>query len=667
MNGPSSLRARSRAIIRAVALVSSGALLAVAGSVAAGAAAPSPASAAPGSAPVADGLYLGSPWVEPGGTVSVHFVGDSGCGRVQSAQFVETATGSVTPLAMAGFGENYWVVRDYAFRDPGSWNPLPTGSTGAVSGQVRLTCTAEGAGDGAPTSTFELPLVVSPTQPVTPYHSVTAWSWYPSGPVAAGVDVTVNALGFRPGEAVTATIVDQTRLSAGSTLADAAATPVGATADGEGAVTAHVVLPAGAAAADTFGLLIAGASSRYLLDAGTGEPFNGEPSLSLTSNGLAVPGGTVPIRGGGYVAGETVAVALHSASARAVKIATLTADSTGRISSSIVIPAGTAPGSYRLWAGATTISYHLLNTPLTVGTTARISAPDRYTNAVAIAKAAYPGTAPVVYVATGTNYPDALGAGAAAANAGGPLLLTTPADLPADVRQEILRLKPSKIVVVGGPNSVSEAVYAQLKTLAPAIERRGGADRYEASRSIVSGEFDQAGRAFIATGATFPDALSATSAAASQDAPVILIPGAKTSVDVQTLALLDSLGVRSITITGGPNSVSPAIESQLRAKYGASAVTRLGGADRYEASVNINREYFGSASEAFVAVGVKFPDALAGGVLAATKSAPLVVVRGDCVPVGTLGALSTWGVQKVTLLGGTASLTPEVGVLRVCA
>ncbi|MCS5723027.1 cell wall-binding repeat-containing protein [Herbiconiux sp. CPCC 203407] len=667
MNGPSNLRARSRVIIRAVASVSAGALLAVAGSVAAGATTSAPASAAPVTGPAADGVYLGTPWVKPGEQFSVHFVGDSGCGQVQSAEFVESDSGIVTPLAMAGFSEYYWVVRDFAFREPSSWNPLPTGSTGAVTGQVRLTCTDEGAGAGAPTSIVDLPLVVSPTQPATPYRTPTTWTWYSQSPIAAGVAVTVNALGFRPGEAVTATVVNQTKFDVASSFSGGVAVPISATADGEGAVTAQVVLPSGWATTDSLGIIVAGASSRYLLDAASGDPFNGDPSLTLSSNGLAVPGGTVPVRGGGYAAGETVAVALHSANARAAKIATLKADAAGRISGDVAIPAGTAPGSYRLWAGATALSYHLLNTPIVIGTTARISAPDRYTNAVAIAKAAYPGTAPVVYVATGTNYPDALGAGAAAANAEGPLLLTTPADLPAAVRQEILRLKPSKIVVVGGPNSVSEAVYAQLRTLAPAIERRGGADRYEASRSIVAGEFEQAGRAFIATGATFPDALSATSAAASQDAPVILIPGAKTSVDAQTLALLDRLGVRSITITGGPNSVSPAIESQLRAKYGASAVTRLGGADRYEASVNINREYFGSASEAFVAVGVKFPDALAGGVLAATKSAPLVVVRGDCVPAGTLGALSTWGVQKVTLLGGTASLTPQVAALRACA
>jgi len=299
-------------------------------------------------------------------------------------------------------------------------------------------------------------------------------------------------------------------------------------------------------------------------------------------------------------------------------------------------------------------------------TTMRISAPDRFSNAVEIAKAAFPGAAPVVYVATGMNYPDALGAGAAAASAAGPLLLTTPTDLPASVKAEIQTLSPSKIIVVGGPNSVSDDVFAQLQTLAPTVTRQGGADRYEASRNIVAGQFPHATTAFIATGANFPDALSATSAAASKHAPVLLVPGTNPSVDSQTLGLLDSLGVTDIMITGGPASVSPGIESQLRAKYGSSHVTRLGGADRYEASTAINTQFFTAPTQAFLATGNNFPDALAGGVLAANKTAPLFVVHGDCVPASSISALKAWGVTKVTLIGGTASLTPNVASLKEC-
>ncbi|MGO4299433.1 cell wall-binding repeat-containing protein [Leifsonia sp. RAF41] len=300
-------------------------------------------------------------------------------------------------------------------------------------------------------------------------------------------------------------------------------------------------------------------------------------------------------------------------------------------------------------------------------TTTRIAAPDRFSNAVEIAKAAYPTTAPVVYIATGLNYPDALGAGAAAAHEGGPLLLTTPTELPASVTTEIQSLKPDTIVVVGGPNSVSDSVLAQLHDLAQTVTRQGGADRYEASRNIVAGAFDHSTTAFIATGSTFPDALSATSAAASKGAPVVLVNGAASALDAKTLALLQTLGVTDVTITGGPASVSPAIESQLKAVYGSGHVMRLGGADRFDASATINEQFFHTATHAYLATGSTFPDALAGGVLAATKSAPLLVVRGDCVPTPAVGALQAWGVSGVTLIGGTASLSPALGTLHPCS
>ncbi|MFB2583626.1 cell wall-binding repeat-containing protein [Herbiconiux liukaitaii] len=636
---------RASAIALTTALIVAGTLLAA------------PAQAAPAPPPIPAGVYLGAPWVKAGGEIAVQFVGATGCTSVSGVEFVETATGTRTPLETSGFGENFWEVREYSFVDR-DFNPLPLGSGSPVAGRVVVSCTSG--------PTFELPLTVRPSAPSTIYNSPTAWTWYTPGGLTAGAPITVSALGFTPGETVTVALANQTRYDSSGDFAGTATAPVTAVADGEGAVTTTATLPSGWAATDVLRILAGGAIGKYLLVAGDGEPFNGDPSLGFTTDGLAIPGGSITVSGGGYAAGETVVVALHSPSARAVQLGTLTAAANGTISGSVSLPSSTAPGSYRLWAGARTISYHLLNAPLTVGVSARISAPDRYSNAVQIAKAAYPGAAEVVYVATGQNYPDALSAGAAAADAGGPLLLTTQNALPAEVKQAIQTLAPSRIVVVGGPNSVSAAVLDELRTITPNVVRQGGADRYEASRAIVEGQFDAATRAFIATGATFPDALSATSAAASVDAPVLLIPGTNPSVDPKTLALLDELGVTDITITGGPNSVSPAIEAQLKAKYGSARVTRLGGADRFEASVNINEQYFSTATEAYLATGLNFPDALAGGVLAAGKGAPLLVVRGDCVPATTREALSQWGVSKVTLLGGTASLTPAVGTLARC-
>ncbi|WP_305001537.1 cell wall-binding repeat-containing protein [Salinibacterium soli] len=303
-------------------------------------------------------------------------------------------------------------------------------------------------------------------------------------------------------------------------------------------------------------------------------------------------------------------------------------------------------------------------------TVTRISGIDRYEVAVSISQQSFPSpaTAPVVYVATGTNYPDALSAAPAAFRQGGPLLLVPPGTaLPAPIAAEIQRLRPGKIVVVGGPDSVSEGMFTQLSALAPAGQtvRLGGADRYEASRAIVDYAFDSATRVYVATGANFPDALSAGSPGGVFGVPTVLVRGTDSAVDDATREFLIGLGVTQITIVGGPNSVSQAMQTSLAT---IAPTTRLSGADRMEASRNIAVDAFGStgSTEAFIATGYNFPDALAGAVLAAKRSAPLIVVPGSCVPSETRAALKAMGVTKVTLLGGPASLSRNVEYFMPC-
>jgi YVTN family beta-propeller protein len=309
----------------------------------------------------------------------------------------------------------------------------------------------------------------------------------------------------------------------------------------------------------------------------------------------------------------------------------------------------------------------------------RTSGADRYAVANQIAASAFPnpGDATVVYVATGLNYPDALSAGPVAAKDDGPLLLTDKDVLPPSVQTEIETLSPSKIYVVGGPNSVSDAVYTTLATLAPQIERLQGATRYEASRNIVSHGFPSgAPGVYITTGRNFPDALSAGAAGAHLGIPVLLVDGMASSLDQPTLDLIASLNVApgfKVKIAGGPNSVSTGIETQLTGLY---TTTRLSGATRFEASEAINLDAYPFVTTAtyrtnvvdrvFLATGYKFPDALAGSVWAGQQGAPLFVVQTDCIPTGTSATIDAMSVSTVELLGGTASLTSNVANLIPC-
>jgi putative cell wall-binding protein len=284
---------------------------------------------------------------------------------------------------------------------------------------------------------------------------------------------------------------------------------------------------------------------------------------------------------------------------------------------------------------------------------------------------------PVLYIASGANYPDALSAGPAAIHEGGDLLLVAPDSLPAATRAEIERLQPKRIVVVGGPVSVSERVFSELAALQPSIVRIGGADRYEVSRKLVgyafcgsvSGSGCPAGGAvsvFFATGSNFPDALTAGPAAGHVNAPVLLVPGSNAKPDAPTLALLQRLGAQTGYISGGPNSVSVSFEGALGRALAGGSLNRFSGADRFEVASTMNDWIFSGSETAFLASGAVFADALSGGPVAGALDAPLYLARPECIPVGAIDGIVELNVVDLVLLGGPATLRPEVEAGTVC-
>jgi len=307
---------------------------------------------------------------------------------------------------------------------------------------------------------------------------------------------------------------------------------------------------------------------------------------------------------------------------------------------------------------------------------ARLQGTDRFDVGVAISRDLFPtvpsGGVPVVYVANGYNFPDALVAGPAAARHGGGVLLVEPTAIPPAVAAELMRLNPQRIVVAGGPASVSPAVYSQLRTYVDSssdIFRANGIDRYEASRALIRDAFEEDGatKAIITTGGNFPDALSAGPAAASQNGPVILVDGTASRLDAATRDLLVDLGVEFVYIAGGTGSVSPGIETSLRNLLGSSNVHRFAGVDRFEVGVLVSQEFFASDTDhAFVATAFKFPDALTGGPLAAAYGGPLYLSPPECLPRSVAVDILDLGAQKITLLGGPASLTSAVERLQLC-
>ncbi|QJW36122.1 cell wall-binding repeat-containing protein [Cellulosimicrobium protaetiae] len=306
----------------------------------------------------------------------------------------------------------------------------------------------------------------------------------------------------------------------------------------------------------------------------------------------------------------------------------------------------------------------------TLAGTDRVSGKDRYETAAGVSYGMFDSGVPVVYIASGAGFADALSAAPAAAVQGGPLLLVQPNGIPAVVAAELQRLAPQRIVVVGGTGAVSNAVYSQLAAYAPSIRRDSGADRYATSRLVSQRAFGggvAVEAAYVATGTDFPDALSAGAVAGGAGVPVILVNGKAGSVDAATKQLLQTLGVYAVGIAGGNGAVSAGIEADLADEPNIDGfVARYAGKNRYETSVALNQDAYLWANGAFLATGAGYADALAGAAAAGSVSVPLWVVPSSCVPGAVLTKGSELGVGTYILLGGRGALGDGVAALSRC-
>ncbi|MBF4573670.1 cell wall-binding repeat-containing protein [Herbiconiux sp. VKM Ac-1786] len=307
-----------------------------------------------------------------------------------------------------------------------------------------------------------------------------------------------------------------------------------------------------------------------------------------------------------------------------------------------------------------------------VTTVDRIGGSDRYDVAAAISKTSVPGTR-TLYVASGVDFPDALSASPVVAHNESRLLLTKPDELPESIFDEIHRVDPLTIVVLGGTSAVSTAVETRLKTLGALVVRIEGSDRYELSRNLIAdSRFGAAAssKAYLATGRSFPDALSAASAAAHVGAPVLLADGQAPSLSSVETDLFTTRGVTRTMISGGPTAVSTGIEDSVR--LSVTQVKRPTGGDRYATSAAVARDAFSVNSTslpttAYVATGQAFPDALTGTVLAAENGSPLYLVRKDCIPRDAAQHMADLKISKVVILGGPAAVSDDVAALTVCS
>ena len=328
--------------------------------------------------------------------------------------------------------------------------------------------------------------------------------------------------------------------------------------------------------------------------------------------------------------------------------------------------AGTS-GSYYInpWAGnfGTGGNYTLYHTVLS-----EEAGRDRYATCAEASRRGWQNeTSDNVVIATGLNWPDALGGAAIAGALDCPILIVKSNEIPAAVLGEIRTLGAEHAVILGGRDVVGRNVEEVLTTEGLTFERLAGDTRYETAELAAEYAVDAPsfwdGTAFIATGLKFPDALAASPISAKQGYPIFL--EGRNGLSDSTLQTMERIGVQRVVLLGQSDVVSTATEELMRSELGGPNVRRLGGNDRYKTAADIVTWAIGhpanmDVDQIAIATGENFPDALSGGPMQARANGVLLLTRGGYLSGEASAFLDAHSDEcaEIVFLGGTDIVTP---------
>ena len=262
------------------------------------------------------------------------------------------------------------------------------------------------------------------------------------------------------------------------------------------------------------------------------------------------------------------------------------------------------------------------------------------------------------------NFADALAGGPLAAAVEGPLLLTNSDTVPASTQAALEDLGVERVLLLGGEGVILPAVADALAAAGYEVGRLAGETRVETAVAVaqVATGGVATDRAFLAWSGGFPDALVAAGPAGMLGLPILLT--GTDELHPATATWLLGAGVDEVVLVGGPARLSDEVVDDLEDR--GLQVTRLAGDDRYGTAREVNAwlrlQMPTLDPTAFiVASAAAFPDALAGGPLAAVRRQALMIVPPQDVTADDDSrafleerALLT---DRVTLLGGASVLS----------
>lgn len=288
--------------------------------------------------------------------------------------------------------------------------------------------------------------------------------------------------------------------------------------------------------------------------------------------------------------------------------------------------------------------------------------PSRYETSAIASRHGIPGQRDTVMLASGIDLTLALSAVPAAAHVAAPVLLTAPNRLLSTTAEELRRLGAERIVLLGGPEIISDEVSSTLTHEGFTVERVSGVDTVAANLGLHSSLAAE-------------DAIDTVFVVPSDDTSAVLAASLTARDGMGRVLLFGTEGITGTHLeTLGqirPRRVILVAEESLVGDDTARELARhaVEGVERHlsptpvlaacEAAGGFRPEEIGVvyvASAAPSSVG----DAVSGAAMAGLADAPLLLVDRNEIPEATHIELERLAPSNLVLLGGPLSVSFEV-------
>ncbi|MFZ3129796.1 MAG: beta-propeller domain-containing protein [Desulfosporosinus sp.] len=303
----------------------------------------------------------------------------------------------------------------------------------------------------------------------------------------------------------------------------------------------------------------------------------------------------------------------------------------------------------------------------------RLAGQDRFQTARIISEQFNADSVQDVILTSGNDFPDALAASVLAKKLNAPILLVDSKIQGSNEAFNYISRHLSKegtVHIIGGVGVIDTDFDVQLTRMGfQNIERIGGSDRYDTDIMIAQKlAVEKNTPVVIASGESFPDAISISSFAANKGWPVLLVgkdylaPGIKNYIATKQPS--------QVYIVGGSAVVSEAVKSQIQSLVPIASITRLAGRDRFETNALVIQTFAPNPKNIYYATGLDFADALAGSAIASKEGDPIMLIDPNSLLVPTssmsyLSQLHDLNIEPAIVCFGGNNVVPSMVINNV--